>query len=90
MIDAMSPAEKAQLSAEWLARFHARRNGPLGARLSRGASGKRQAVGACMFKGPPQDGVVEIAYGIDEDERGKGYATEAALNSSPMRWLPGG
>ncbi|MEY2854243.1 MAG: hypothetical protein RL030_1375 [Pseudomonadota bacterium] len=36
------------------------------------------SVGACMFKGPPADGVVEIAYGIDPDQQGKGYATEAA------------
>jgi RimJ/RimL family protein N-acetyltransferase len=35
-------------------------------------------VGFCSFKGPPTDGVVEIAYGIAPDEQGKGYATEAA------------
>jgi RimJ/RimL family protein N-acetyltransferase len=36
-------------------------------------------VGGCAFKGPPDgDGVVELAYGIDETHRGRGYATEAA------------
>jgi RimJ/RimL family protein N-acetyltransferase len=36
------------------------------------------AIGSCSFKGPPADGMVEIAYGIDADQQGKGYATEAA------------
>ena len=80
MIEAMSPTERAQLSDEWLARFHA--SGEMdpwvhGFRVVHKETGI--TVGACMFKGPPQDGVVEIAYGIDEDHRGKGYATEAAL-----------
>ena len=35
-------------------------------------------VGTCGFKGPPADSVVEIAYGIDPEHQGKGYATEAA------------
>jgi [ribosomal protein S5]-alanine N-acetyltransferase len=79
MIEAMSPAEKAQLSADWLARFHASvEMDPWvhGFRVVHAASGI--GVGACMFKSPPQAGVVEIAYGIDPDQQGKGYATEAA------------
>lgn len=37
------------------------------------------AIGQCGFKGPPEaDGVAEIAYGVDPDQQGKGYATEAA------------
>jgi len=79
MIEGMSPSERAELSDEWLARFHA--SGEMdpwvhGFRVVHRESG--DSVGACMFKGPPQDGVVEIAYGIDEDQRGKGYASEAA------------
>ncbi len=35
-------------------------------------------VGTCSFKGPPVDGVVEIAYGTDPEHEGKGYATEMA------------
>jgi RimJ/RimL family protein N-acetyltransferase len=36
-------------------------------------------VGSCGFKGPPDaDGMVELAYAIDSDRRGRGYATEAA------------
>jgi RimJ/RimL family protein N-acetyltransferase len=36
-------------------------------------------VGSCAYKGPPDpDGIVEIAYGVDPDQQGNGYATEAA------------
>jgi membrane protease YdiL (CAAX protease family) len=35
-------------------------------------------VGSCSFKGPPVDGVVEIAYGTEPEHEGKGYATEMA------------
>jgi RimJ/RimL family protein N-acetyltransferase len=39
----------------------------------------RRAIGGVSFKGAPgPDGLVEIAYGIDEPFRGQGYATEAA------------
>jgi RimJ/RimL family protein N-acetyltransferase/catechol 2,3-dioxygenase-like lactoylglutathione lyase family enzyme len=93
MIDAMSPAEKEQLSPEWLAQF--RESAEIdpwihGFRLVHRDSGI--AVGSCMFKGPPTDGAVEIAYGIDPAHQGKGYATEAtqglvefALNSGAVR-----
>ena len=79
MIEGMSPFEKAQLSAAWLAQYEA--SGPAdpwvhGFRLVHRSSGN--IVGFCSFKGPPADGVVEIAYGIAPDEQGKGYATEAA------------
>jgi RimJ/RimL family protein N-acetyltransferase len=35
-------------------------------------------IGSCGYKGPPNGGWVEIAYGIAPDYRGKGYATEIA------------
>lgn len=79
MIDAMSPTERAELSADWLARFLASSvmdPWTHGFRLVHRESGN--VVGACMFKGPPVNGVVEIAYGISPDQQGKGYATEAA------------
>jgi [ribosomal protein S5]-alanine N-acetyltransferase len=41
--------------------------------------GSGKVVGSCGFKGPPDgEGIVEIAYGVDEGEQGKGYACEAA------------
>jgi len=79
MIDGMSPFEKAQLSVAWLEQFEASAAADPwvhGFRLVHRNSGK--VVGFCSFKGPPTDGVVEIAYGIAPDEQRKGYATEAA------------
>jgi RimJ/RimL family protein N-acetyltransferase len=35
-------------------------------------------IGLCGYKGPPKDGVVEVAYGVAPAYGGKGYATEAA------------
>ena len=41
--------------------------------------GIRAAIGAAGFKGPPDaTGTVEIAYGIEPNFEGQGYATEAA------------
>lgn len=80
MIAAMSPEVKAQLSADWLAKFDASTTADPwvhGFRLVHRDSGNE--IGTCAFKGPPTDGVVEIAYGIAPDEQGKGFATEAAL-----------
>ena len=34
-------------------------------------------IGNLSFKGIPEDGIVEIGYGIAEEYRGYGYATEA-------------
>ena len=80
MIAAMSPADKAFLSADWLARLHALTSADpwvLGFSLVHRETGN--AVGRAGFKGPPRaEGVVEVAYGVDPDHQGKGYATEVA------------
>jgi [ribosomal protein S5]-alanine N-acetyltransferase len=80
-IESMDAADKAQLSADWLARLHASSSpdpwvhGFSMMQLNTGVS-----VGQCGFKGPPDtNGVVEIAYGVASEQEGKGYATEAAL-----------
>jgi RimJ/RimL family protein N-acetyltransferase len=80
MLDAITPAERAEVSPAWLARldrsttpdpwvhgfYFVRRDDEV-------------VVGQGGFKGPPTDeGVVEIAYGVSPDHQGKGYATEAA------------
>ena len=80
MIEAMSPSEKAELSADWLARLHASTSAdPWTHGFSMVHRETGIAIGKCGFKGPPAaDGVVEIAYGVDPDHQGKGYATEAA------------
>jgi [ribosomal protein S5]-alanine N-acetyltransferase len=78
-ISRMSAADKAQLSADWLARIEAPDvdQWTLGYSLALQSSGT--LIGSCGFKGPPDaEGVVEIAYGISPEHRNNGYATEAA------------
>lgn len=78
-IEVMDPADRVQLSADWLARLHASTSADPwvhGFSLVHRESGI--VVGQCGFKGPPADGVVEIAYAVASDQQGKGYATEAA------------
>jgi [ribosomal protein S5]-alanine N-acetyltransferase len=79
-IETMDAADKAQLSADWLARLHASTSpdpwvhGFSMVHLDTGVT-----VGQCGFKGPPDsDGMVEIAYGVASSQESKGYATEAA------------
>lgn len=79
-VEQMQPHERAQVSPAWLGLLDG--SGPAspwihGFRLLTLESGK--VVGHCGFKGPPDaEGVVEIAYGVDPEHQGKGYATEAA------------
>lgn len=79
MVEAMSEQERAQVSPEWLARMRAA-TGPdpwaFAFRALQANSGT--VIGTCSFKGPPVDGVVEIAYGTEPGYEGKGYATEMA------------
>jgi [ribosomal protein S5]-alanine N-acetyltransferase len=75
------PAEvRAEFSPDWIARVRVTQAGDfwaLGIMATERASGS--VVGNVAFKGPPDaNGVVEIAYGIDESCRGRGFATEAA------------
>lgn len=39
-----------------------------------------EVVGLCSYRGPPQEGVVEIGYGIASSCRNRGYATLAVAN----------
>jgi [ribosomal protein S5]-alanine N-acetyltransferase len=79
-IETMDAADKAQLSADWLARLHATNSpDPWVHGFSIVQSNAGVTVGQCGFKGPPDtDGMVEIAYGVASDQESKGYATEAA------------
>ncbi len=79
-IAAMSEADRTQLSADWLARLDAA-TAPdpwvLGFTMIRRED--RVPVGQCGFKGPPTaEGTVEIAYAVQPEQQGRGYATEAA------------
>jgi ribosomal-protein-alanine N-acetyltransferase len=78
-IEAMSPAERAEVSPAWLARMRTASPSPWthGFALVERASGA--PVGSCGFKGPRDaDDAVEIAYAVDPAYRGRGYAKEAA------------
>ena len=78
MVEAMSPHDRAQVSPVWLARIYSPTvdHWSLGYTLIRTEDGT--PVGQCGFKGPPVDGLVEIAYGVAPPFEGRGYATEAA------------
>jgi len=79
IVAAMPDHDRAQVSAHWLARLRTAVEGDPWAfafRIVRAETGAE--VGTCSFKGPPADGVVEIAYGVYPECEGNGYATEAA------------
>jgi ribosomal-protein-alanine N-acetyltransferase len=80
MVEAMTPAETVELSADWLALLHDSKSAdPWIHGFSLVLTDGDTVVGTGGFKGPPaDDGVVEIAYGVNPDYQGKGYATEAA------------
>ena len=75
----IGPSIRAQISPVWL-KLVARATEPdpwtLGFGILRRVDQCR--IGSCGFKGPSNDGIVEIAYGLDVPFQGKGYATEAA------------
>lgn len=79
MIEAMSEYDRAQVSGDWLVRMRAaNENDPWAYAFRVVQRDTGMAVGMCSFKGPPVDGVVEMAYGIEPEHEGNGYATEVA------------
>lgn len=78
MIEAMEPAEREQVSPDWLARVNAATAAdPWVHGFSVMLRSAEAIIGAAAFKGPPVGGVVEIAYGIGADYQNQGFATEA-------------
>lgn len=78
-IDALSPADRAEVSPEWLARMRSSPPSPWTHGFTVVERATDAAIGGGGFKGPPDsDGMVEIAYGINETHRGRGYAKEVA------------
>lgn len=79
-VETLPEADRKEFSPAWLVRVRETTVGDfwsLSFRIVERASGA--VVGGCAFKGPPDaDGMVELAYGIDENWRGNGFATEAA------------
>jgi [ribosomal protein S5]-alanine N-acetyltransferase len=78
-IDAMSPEDRAQVSPEWIARMRNSPPSPWTHGFAMVERATNAVVGSCAFKGPPgPDGAVEIAYAVKLEQRGRGYAKEAA------------
>jgi RimJ/RimL family protein N-acetyltransferase len=78
-IEAMSPAERAEVSPDWLARVRTGAPSPWthGFAVIERVTGEQ--VGVCGYKGPPDsEAVVEIAYGVIPEYQGRGYAKETA------------
>jgi [ribosomal protein S5]-alanine N-acetyltransferase len=80
-VEHLSADDRRMVSPDWLALVE--NSGPSdpwihGFIMTLRCDGRR--VGRCGFTGPPgADGVAEIAYGVDPEFQGKGYATEAAM-----------
>lgn len=79
-IEAMSPADRAEVSPDWLARVKSSNSAdPWTHGFAVVQRASDTVVGMCAYKGPPRpDGSVEIAYGINPEYQGRGYATEVA------------
>ncbi len=79
-IEQLSDEERAQVSPLWLERaFAVTESDPWlhGFKVTLREDGT--IIGDAGIKGPPsEDGFVEIAYGIEPDHQGHGFATEAA------------
>ena len=78
-VEQMSGEQRSNVSADWLARAQSASADvwTLGFSLVDRSTGA--VVGTCGYTGPPgADETVEIAYGVDPPNEGKGYATEAA------------
>lgn len=80
MVAAMSDDERAELSADWLARLQtATAFDPWSHGFSIVARDSGETIGKAGYKAPPDaDGMVEIAYGIAPEHQRQGFATEAA------------
>lgn len=79
MIEAMSLEVRKEVSPDWMAQLHAsNEQDPWAHGFSVVDRESGAHVGDCVFKSPPSpEGIVEIAYAIEPEHQGKGFATEA-------------
>src|SRR2546421_11543254 len=77
MVEALDPSEKAQVSADWLARLEASTSvDPWTHGFTLVHRDSDIVIGKAGFKGPPgSDGAVGIAYAVAPGYEGNGYAT---------------
>ncbi len=78
-IAAMPPEHRAQVSADWIERVtSATAANPWVHGFTMIETATQTRVGSGAFKGPPDDnGAVEVAYAVEPDHQGQGFATEA-------------
>jgi|SRR5438552_180329 len=78
-IEAMSAADRAEVSSAWLARMRMSEPSAWTHGFAIVDAMTSTVVGSCGYTGPPDsDGTVEIAYGVHPEQRRLGYAKEAA------------
>jgi len=77
-IAALSPEVRTQVSAEWLALLESSSAQDPWIHGFCIVNDDSVQVGLGSFKGPPVDGIVEIAYAVAPKYQGNGYATAAA------------
>src|SRR5678816_340393 len=77
-IAALSPEVRARVSSEWLALLERSPEQDPWVHGFRIVNDHGVQVGLGSFKGPPVDGIVEIAYAVAPKYQGYGYATCAA------------
>jgi len=78
-IEALSPADRAQVSPDWLARARVSKPTPWTHGFAMLERTTGDPVGGCGYKGPlDAEGAVEIAYGVHPSYQRRGYAKEAA------------
>jgi [ribosomal protein S5]-alanine N-acetyltransferase len=79
-VDSLPPEVRFEVSPVWLERLKkAIGPDPWTCMFRIRLNDEGSEIGSCGFKGAPdENGVVEIAYGIDELYRNRGYATESA------------
>jgi ribosomal-protein-alanine N-acetyltransferase len=88
-LDLLTPAVRAQISPLWLALFARSSAQDPWVHGFHVVNDAGEAVGLGAFKGPPEDGSVEIAYAIDSAQQGKGYATHAARELTAFAFASG-
>jgi len=76
-IAALSPEVRSQVSAEWLALLESSSEQDPWIHGFCIVNDDGVHVGLGSFKGPPVDGIVEIAYAVAPKYQGKGYASNA-------------
>lgn len=78
-LNAMTAEQQSQFSADWLAKLDAATETDPWVHGFRVLDRKTEEhVGDGCFKGPPKDGVVEMAYSVEPQFQGKGIGTQIA------------